>query len=1094
MSLIKKPYIILSCLGSFLINCDSKVEQKPLFSTVDASKTGIGFTNTIITDKRLNPVNNLYVYNGGGVGVADVNNDGLPDIFFSGNNVSSKLYLNKGGLKFFDATQTAGLETSRWCTGVSMVDINGDGYVDIYVSVGGIEEGRARENLLYINNRNGTFTERAEDYGLNVDRYTTQAVFFDYDKDGDLDVYMLNNGIDGNNNLHPIRKEGEAITTDMLFRNNGDDTFTDVSAAANISIEGYGLGIGILDVNNDSWPDIYCSNDFISNDLLYVNNGDGTFSNRIDEYFAQTSQTGMGLDIADFNNDQYLDIVQVDMLPDSVTRQKTMVPSMNYNKRILEERLGYMPQFIRNTLQLNTGLNRFSEIGRLSGVYKTDWSWAPLFFDMDNDGFKDLFISNGYGKDVTDLDFINYLSNPFGSSEDRKRKTYKKVQNLNEVFQPNYFFRNNGDLTFSRANKNINGNQPTISNGASYADLDLDGDLDLIVNNINGKATLYRNEDVSSKSNNYLRVELKGPKKNTFGIGSRVTLYKDSTIQVLEQYPIRGYKSSVEPILHFGLGSNSIVDSLVVKWPDGKVQTLVRPGENKVLKLDYNDAAIKLSPQKRNQIGFLLEEVIGMTDSLVHHENQYNDYERQPLLMQMLSKEGPSIITGDINGDHMEDLILGSAFKDSTFVWIQNQNGDIIKGSYLPESYNHEDQALCLFDFDLDGDLDLYVGSGGNEFSLTESAMFYQDRLYLNDGLGNFSLSANIIPESFNNTSTVTYCDFDKDGDFDLFIGSRNEPQAYPRVSESYILQNNKGVLLKVRPGGFEDLQMVTSSLWTDYNNDGWMDLIVVGEWMPITIYENKKGSLQRLQAETGLQDYNGLWKTIEPIDFDMDGDMDYLVGNHGTNSSLKATKEHPIKLWVKDFDKNGVVDPILGMHFHDRYHTYHNRDDLKNQVPFIGKRFPTYSQFAHSSLSNVFSKGDMENVLELNVNHLRSSLIENLGNGKFKLVSLPIQLQFSQILDFHVEDINSDGYLDFMAVGNRSDNELIGGYENSFLGQIVLVDGAGKLEVLPPSVSGFKVFEDARKIDDMMVNGERIFLIAINNDTVKAYRTTLGK
>ena len=850
-------YLICFLILVLATGCDSESPESK-FELLPASRTGITFSNDIKETKDFNPLNYLYIYNGAGVGAGDINNDGLPDLFFGGNQVRSRLYLNKGNMSFEDITESAGISKKGWATGISFIDINTDGLIDIYVCIAD-KEAEKSENQLYINLGNNKFREEAMAYGLNDSGYSTQAAFFDYDNDGDLDMYLLTNGMEkfSHSNLRPIKRNSEGISTDRLYRNNGDNTFSDVSKEAGITIEGYGLGIGILDVNNDGWSDVYCSNDFITNDLLWINNGDGTFTDEIEKYITQTSGNGMGLDIADYNNDGLEDIVQMDMLPESNLHNKTMTPAMNYNSQTMRYDQGYMPQYVRNTLQLRNHDSSFSEIGRLAGIHKTDWSWAPLIADLDNDGLKDIFLTNGYGKDVTDLDFANYapgMSNPFGSDSVRKARRYNDVKKLSTIDLANYFYKNEGDLTFRDVTNTWSREPSGISNGAVYVDLDRDGDLDLVSNNINSKAYVYKNLTIEDKLQNtdYLAVGLHGSPLNPGGIGAEVTLFYGDSIQKSHEYPVRGYVSSVDYVLHFGLGKRKSIDSLQIIWPDGKAQKLRNLGTDQRIDLSYADAKVV----EKNSIGkkvALLQKSDDKVSQILHKENRYVDFMDQPLLLKMLSREGPALAVADVDGDGLEDLFMSTAVKDTSYIWIQGEKGNFSKGSMLPQSWNYEELGALVADLNGDARPDVYVASGGNE--LSPDAGSYQDRLYLQKQDGTFEISKG-LPEIKSSTSTVNAADYDGDGDLDLFVGSRLTPGSYPLADKSYILQNNGGnfkdVTATVAPE-LANIGMVTAALWTDFNSDGVTDLIVVGEWMPIVFFENQKGRLINVTSKSGV-------------------------------------------------------------------------------------------------------------------------------------------------------------------------------------------------------------------------------------------------
>ncbi|SDE14931.1 Repeat domain-containing protein [Pricia antarctica] len=1059
------------------------------FELLPSSETGITFSNDIKETIDFNPLNYLYIYNGAGVGTGDINNDGLPDLFFGGNEVPSRLYLNKGGMTFEDITESAGISKEGWATGISFVDINTDGLMDIYVCIASKEAAKA-ENKLYINQGNTTFKEEAKAYGLNDSGYSTQVAFFDYDKDGDLDAYVLTNGMESfnHNNLRPIKKNNQGISTDRLYKNNGNNTFTNVSEEAGITIEGYGLGIGILDVNNDGWPDVYCSNDFITNDLLWINNGDGTFTDGIEKYITQTSSNGMGMDIADYNNDGLEDIVQMDMLPESNLHNKTMTPVMNYNGQTLRYDKGYMPQYVRNTLQLRNKDASFSEMGRLAGIHKTDWSWAPLIADLDNDGLKDLFLTNGYGKDITDLDFSNYavgMNNPFGNDSVRKARIYDNVKKLPTISLANYFYKNEGDLSFKNVTKTWSQGPNSISNGAIYADLDLDGDLDLVSNNINSEAFVYKNLTMENKQQNtrYLAVKLKGPELNPGGIGAEVTLFYGNTIQKTHEYPVRGYVSSVDPVLHFGLGKRNSVDSLRVTWPDGKTQIQRNISTNTRIELSYDDAKT-IADERIPKKPTLLQKADGTVSRMVHKENAYVDFMDQPLLLKMLSREGPGLAVGDVDGDGREDLFMSTALKDTSYIWNRAKDGTFKKGPALPQSWKYEQQGSILADFNADGRPDLYVASGGNE--LPYESGNYQDQLYMQQPDGSFEVSGG-LPQINSSTATVNASDYDGDGDLDLFVGSRLKPNSYPVVDQSYILQNINGsfkdVTAAVAPE-IADIGMVTSALWTDFNNDNAPDLIVVGEWMEITFFENQNGLLKNVTSESGMPGLSGFWNSINGADFDGDGDIDYIVGNFGENTDLTASEEEPLTIVAKDFDNNGKIDPILGCYVNGVNYPVPSRDALISQISSMKGRFRFYKDYGKATFDEVFTKKELQGAIRKEVTSLKTTYLENKGDGKFVHKALPLVAQMAPVYGISIEDLDDDGHLDVLLTGNRTDTETLGGSMNSSKGIVLLGNGKGNFQNTTVDVSGFYTLGDARGTAQLVTNEGVDFLVA-NNDGV---------
>lgn len=1091
-----KKFSLISILSLLILMGCGKGKPDPMFVLLPSAKSGIDFKNEILETRDFNPIKYIYIYNGAGVGTGDINNDGLPDLFFAGNQVPSRLYLNKGNMKFVDISDSSGILKEGWATGVSFVDINADGLLDIYVCIGNTDPTKA-ENQLYINKGNGLFKEEARAYGLNDNGYSTQAVFFDYDLDGDLDMYLLTNGIDNfnHNNMRPIKKDGTGISTDRLYRNNGDNTFTNVSKESGITIEGYGLGVGIMDVNHDGWPDVYCSNDFITNDLLWVNNGDGTFTDRIVDYISQTSRNGMGMDIADYNNDGRQDIVQMDMLPESNLHNKTMTPAMNYNNQTIRSGLGYMPQFVRNTLQLRNADSSFSEIGRMAEIHKTDWSWAPLMADYDNDGLKDLFVTNGYGKDITDLDFTTYsdgLNNPFGADSIREQKAYENMVNLPSIDLPNYFFKNLGNLKFANVTGTWSPAIPSMSNGAVYVDLDGDGDLDLVTNNVNGDAFIYSNTTMekSNGQTHFLKVALNGPEKNPGGLGAQVILYCGKSEQKVDQYPVRGYLSSVDYVLHFGLGNQKYVDSLKVVWPDGKSQVLTNVPADKRIEVSYIDS--KIRTEKTNfPKNTLLANRSESTGQIIHKENPYVDFQDQPLLLKMLSREGPGLAVGDVNRDGLDDLFMSTALKDTSYIWIQKKDGNFLKGAVIPKSWKYEQQGCIMADFNNDGRLDLYVASGGNELSLKDGN--YQDQFYLQTGEGTFELAIDRLPKMMSSTSTVNAADFDGDGDLDLFVGSRLMPESYPYPGQSYILENDNGyfkdVTASVAPK-LADIGLVTSALWTDFDNDGALDLIIVGEWMEISFFKNEKGKFINVTNTTGLSGLTGLWNSINGADFDGDGDVDYIIGNLGTNTDIKVSQTEPLSIVAKDFDENGSIDPVMGYYVNGINYPLPNRDALISQISGMKRRFPYYKVYGNTTFNQVFKKDELEGALQKEITMLGTLYLENLGNCRFAYRLLPERAQMAPVYGISVADLDGDGNPDALLTGNRTDTETLGGYLNGSIGTVLMGDGRGGFRNIEVDKSGFNTPGDARGIAQLLSDNGMDFLVG-NNDN-KLQRFTL--
>ncbi|MDO1446114.1 VCBS repeat-containing protein [Rhodocytophaga aerolata] len=1107
-------YVVVSLLVAIILPaCKDKPQENTLFESISSSKTNIHFANTITTNDSLNALSFDYIYNGGGVAIGDINNDSLPDIYFTGNQVSGKLYLNKGNFEFEDITSQAGVTTDRWATGVSMIDINADGFLDIYICVAGRDTSRS-SNLLFINNGNQTFSEKAREFGLADTGYSTHAAFLDYDKDGDLDMYLLTNGYESyaRNNARPKMLKGESITTDRLYRNNGNNTFTNVSKEAGILVEGYGLGVAVSDINQDGWPDIYVANDFITNDILWINNGNGTFTDKAAQALKHQSHNGMGTDVADFNNDGLVDIVVLDMLPEDNLRQKSMFPSVKYDRFAMNLQYGYLPQYVRNTLQLNNGNGTFSEIGQLAGIHNTDWSWSALFADYDNDGYKDLFVTNGYRKDVTDLDFVTYSRENamFGTDEVIRQKNVKELEKLKGAHVHNYIFQNKGDLTFSDQSTQWGMAEPTYSNGAAYADLDKDGDLDLVINNIDSEASVYRNNTDLYLKNNYLQILLQGDAPNKAGLGTKIRLFHKGQQQYQECYPYRGYKSTVYTPIHFGLGNQTNVDSIEIQWPDGKYQLLKNIKANQQLVVAYTEAKQLPAPfEKKQSQATLFTDVsqhIGI--DFKHKESGFVDFKVQPLLPHKFSQNGPGIAVGDADGNGLDDFYVGGAARQSGMLFYQTSKG---KFEGKPMSMKEEeDMGSLFFDADNDGDLDLYVVSGGSEFGTTSPN--YQDRLYKNDGKGNYSIDSTALPNITASGSCVTAADYDKDGDLDLFVGGRIVPARYPLAAQSYILQNTNGKFRDVTAEVGKEIQsvgLVTTALWTDFDNDSQTDLLVAGEWMPVRFFKNINGKFIAWNADEGKidsssNDYTaqsktpithsyGWWNSLAAGDFDNDGDIDYIAGNLGLNSKYKASPTEPVCVYAKDYDKNGSFDPVFCYYIMGKNYPTHPRDAMIEQMNGIRGRFTRYEAYGKATFDQVFTKDELADAYVVRSENFASSYLENAGNGKFNIKSLPVQAQFAPVFGMVVDDIDKDGNLDVLMAGNSYATEVQTGWYDASIGVYLKGDGKGNFTLQPVTKTGFNISKDAKSMVHLPTSdGSSLVLISCNNDSLKAFTSAI--
>lgn len=1090
------PHILIVTMVLITIGCD---HPNQIFKRLPANKTGIHFNNRIEEDDEHNVYEFMNFYTGAGVAAGDINNDGLTDLYFSGNMVSGRLYLNKGDLQFEDITQSAGLLNFRWGTGCTMVDVNQDGWMDIYVAVSGSGNHEELANLLFINNGDNTFKEQAVSYGIADSRQTQHAAFFDYDRDGDLDLFLIINTAAYQQKVNivtPRKVNGEALNTDVLYQNNGDGSFTDVSGEAGILIEGYGLGVGISDINADGWPDIYISNDFVGNDVLYINNGDGSFSDKAAEYLQHTSYAGMGNDIADFNNDGLVDIMVLDMRPEDNLRQKLIISSTSYDLFQLMLESGYMPQYSRNTLQLNRGDGHFSEIGYMTGVSSTDWSWSALFADYDNDGDKDLFITNGFLRDLGNLDYIHYQSiydNPIGDPQTKIKNKLENIKSLEGAEIRDYLYENLGNLQFRKSSKDWGIKEAGYSYGAVYVDLDNDGDLELVVNNINEPAHVYENQADSKTPNHFLQLRLIGSGKNQQGIGAKIKLYQGEDIQVYEHFLSRGYESSVDPVPHFGLGTNKI-DSLIIRWPDGKYQKLNQVKPDQVLELNYKDALNEVSISSHQTASIFTSVSPKKLIDFIHKENQQVDFEIQPIIPHMHSQLGPGMAVGDINGDNLEDVYIGGASGQSGNFFLQAPDSTgFVRRTWALDSMS-EDMGALFFDVEGDGDNDLYVVSGGT--SHPKDSPFYQDRLYINDGKGNYS-KFNDLPNTNSSGSCVVGADFDGDGDIDLFVGGRVIPGEYPRSPRSYLLRNDSAPMgaprftdITDQIEGLSEIGMVTSALWTDYDNDQWVDLLIVGEFMPITVVTNNKGNLEIISAE-GLEDSEGWWNSISGGDFDNDGDIDYVAGNLGLNTKYTASKEQPLRIYASDYDNNGRLDPVLCYYIDGQNHIAHTRDEIIKQISAMRARFKTYQEYAEATFEQSFLSSELQNAYIVCSKRFESTFIENKGDGVFIMHSLPIEAQMAPTYGLAVNDYDRDGNLDVLLTGNSYATEVSTGRYDSSFGLLLLGKGDGRWQSLSIQASGIRNRGDAKGMVSLNYWGRNMIIVANNDAKINSYLTT---
>lgn len=1087
-------FLLFIAIGA---SCNDNGSMK--FKLLTSRQTGIDFSNSLDETHQMNIISYPDFYSGGGVSIGDFDKDGLPDIFFTGNQVPARLYKNLGSLKFKDITEYASLDKMGrgWYTGTCMVDINADGFLDIYISKSGMEAPEDRANLFYINNQDGTFTERGNELGLNNQGYGVNAVFFDYDKDGDLDAYISNQVTSRLNSSHArkMRNVSDPYAGDKLYENLGGK-FIDVTAAAGLysSELGFAHGAAVGDVNNDGWEDFFVSNDFFEYDYLYLNIGDKTFRQVIKEATRHISNYSMGNDMADFDNDGLLDVMVLDMVAEDNRRMYENAGGKNEQRFQQMLQHGLYHQYMFNVLHLNNGNETFSDIGTLAGISRTDWSWAPLFADFDNDGYKDLYVTNGLRKDTRNIDWgrtYRNMSQLAGSSIEFEPAQWDILLNTMPSEQiPNYMFMNNGDLSFSKVTEDWGLNHSSWSNGVAYGDLDNDGDLDLVVNNVDKEAFVFENQ---VKRSHFVRFRFNGPEGNPMGLGTKVKIYHGEKLQYQQHYVSRGYRSSMEPMMHFGLGVDTLISKIEIQWIDGKTMIRKDLRSDQVIDLNYADAVDVIENEKHHD-EHIFEDVTQQIGIQVRHkENDMIDFMREPMLPYKISTLGPAFDITDINGDGMDDFFLGGAFRYEAQLLIQNDSGKFIsvQQDLWKADRHYEDIGAVFFDIDNDGDQDLLVVSGGIENTIENKML--KDRLYINDGRGSFSKSEGLLPVYYNSGSVGRPSDFDRDGDLDVFIAGRVVPGKYPLPADSYLLENQGGKFVDVTKLAAPELLklgLVTDAIWSDYDSDGDLDLLVVGEWMEVTIFDNHEGHLKKVEnSNNGLERLSGWWWSIQAHDIDEDGDDDYVLGNMGHNYKFRPQENFPLEMFADDFDKDGKMDIAFGHYQEGRLYPFYNRNKAIKQNNDIAQRVETNNKYARMDIFEIYGKEILENSYRQKIQTLESGYIENLGDGKFNFKPFDNYAQISNVNAILVKDFDADGHKDLLLAGNLYNMEAETIRNDASIGVLLKGNGLGIFESQRYQISGVYIDGEVRGIKEMNIKSETTIVCVKNNDNVQFIR-----